>query len=77
MDDALTIARRVVLDVLSMRAPDGGDGPVYLRAVDPEHLPAERLRMVQQLGKFVPRNATRDDVERVAQTLAPMVRFTN
>jgi hypothetical protein len=70
----LAIAECVVRDVLNLRSADGGDGHVFMRGIDPEHVPAERLRLAKRFGHMVPAGTTPADIERVARGIMPFLR---
>ncbi len=67
------LAECVVRDVLALRQPAAG-GRVYLRGIDPEHVPAERLRLAKRYGHMVPAGTTSADIERVARGIMPFLR---
>lgn len=67
---SFTMARQLVLDVLAMR-PHEPDATFRMCGVEPQHLPAERLRLAKELGHLVPRGARPDDASRLAVKLAP------
>jgi hypothetical protein len=69
----LAIAECVVRDVLFLRSHDGRDA-IYLRGIDPEHVPAERLRLAKRFGHMVPAGTTPADIERVARGIMPFLR---
>jgi hypothetical protein len=70
----LALAECVVRDVLFLRSHDGRDGNVYMRGIDPEHVPAERLRLAKRFGHMVPAGTTPADIERVARGIMPFLR---
>jgi hypothetical protein len=77
MSDSMKLARQIVLDVLALRVPDSNDAPVFMRAVDPEHMDAERLRLAQRFTRYVPRSTTLKDVDSVAYIISRVLRFTS
>lgn len=67
---SFTMAHQLVLDVLATRPPAPGQ-TIRMCAVEPQHLPAERLRLARQLGHLVPQGAQPSDAAKLAGRLAP------
>ena len=65
MNPARVAAAQVVHDVLALR------GGVRLVAVEPQHLPRERVLLAKSFEHLVPPGTTTADVARVATAIAP------
>jgi hypothetical protein len=77
MSDLLKRSRQIVLDVMALRVPDSNDAPVFMQAVDPEHIDPERLQLAQRFARYVPRSTTLKDVDSVAYVISRVLRYAS
>lgn len=74
METHMSVAVRIVNDVLTLRGPDTTDGPFRMVTTPPElFMTPARLELAKRFADMVPRGATTDDVARIAATIAPVL----
>lgn len=66
-------ARQAVIDALALRGPDEHGGG-FIVACDPEHyMNGDRMRLAREALRLLPAGAKMDDVDRIADQIAPRI----